>query len=482
MGHTNKAVVIGAGISGLACAFRLQQLGIQPLVLEASAKPGGAISTIVRNGFVFEGGPQFPRFPEPVWKLVKELELENEFVVGNPKAKRYILRDGLLHQAPFSAKGLLSTRLLSLKSKLRLLSEPFRNSHPPPTEESLAEFVQRKFGAEVLDYLVDPFISTIFFSDAHNMGMHSAFPALVEWERSRGSVARGAIHAYKSKRIAPSPRISKSQLQTNSATLAVTDALPSLGSFRRGMGTLTQKLSDALRGHVRFAAKVESVIPTALSNDGAQPGWQILLSNGEEIFTDALVMALPAYAAAPLFQQGAPNLSSQLAAIEHLPLAVVASAHHRNQVRHPLDGFGFMVPRREGLHTICTFWNSTLFPEHSPTETVLMTSFARTHTRDGSSEISGETLPHSIAAENARILGITGAPIDRVVWRYPQALPQYNLGHAQRVTRIRQSLAKLPGLYLAGNFLAGRSIGDCTESGFRAAEDLYSHFQTEASK
>jgi oxygen-dependent protoporphyrinogen oxidase len=482
VGHTNKAVVIGAGISGLACAFRLQQLGIPPLVLEASAKAGGIISTINRNGFIFEGGPQFPRFPDSVWRLVKELKLGDEFVAGNPKAKRHILRDGRLHPAPFSAPALLSTRLLNLKSKFRLLSEPFQNSHPPATEESLAEFVQRKFGSEVLDYLVDPFISTIFFSDAHNMGMQSAFPALVEWERSRGSVARGAISAYKSKQTALSAHISKSQPQTNSATLAVTDALPSLGSFRRGMGTLTQKLSETLKDHIHFAAKVESVAATAHLNDGTQSYWRILLNNGEEIFSDALVMALPAFAAAVLFQRGAPKLSSLLAAIEHSPLGVVASAYKRNQVRHPLDGFGFMVPQREGLHTICTFWNSSLFPEHAPNETVLMTSFARKQTGSALSEISDELLSQTIEAENAKILGITGGSIDRVVWQYPEALPQYNVGHAQRVAQIRQSLAELPGLYLAGNFLAGRSIGDCAESGFRAAEDLHRHFQTEASK
>jgi oxygen-dependent protoporphyrinogen oxidase len=191
-----KAVVIGAGITGLACAFRLRQLGIRVLVLEASDKAGGVISTVRRNGFLFEGGPQCPRFPKPVWTLIRELGLKDEFIAGDPRAKRYILRNGKLQGAPFSAGGLLTTSLVSFKSKYGLLSEAFRHSHPPAGEESLAEFVDRKFGAEVLDYLVDPFISTIFFGDPNKMGMHSAFPALVEWEQSRGSVVRGAIRAY----------------------------------------------------------------------------------------------------------------------------------------------------------------------------------------------------------------------------------------------------------------------------------------------
>ena len=157
-------MVIGAGITGLACAFRLRQLGMRPLVLEASGKAGGVISTARRNGFLFEAGPQSPRFPQSVWTLIHELRLEDEFVAGDPRAKRYILRNGQLHRAPFSASGLLTTGLVGLKAKYLLLSEVFRRACPPAGEESLAEFVRRKFGDEVLDYLVDPFIQRSFLA------------------------------------------------------------------------------------------------------------------------------------------------------------------------------------------------------------------------------------------------------------------------------------------------------------------------------
>jgi protoporphyrinogen/coproporphyrinogen III oxidase len=472
VGHTNKAVVVGAGISGLACAFRLEQLGIRPILLEASENAGGAISTINRNGLVFEGGPQCPRFPEPIWRLVRDLGLESEFVVGDRNAKRYILRDGRLHLAPFSVHRLLSTTLVGVKSKYRLLSEAFRNSRPPVAEESLAEFVQRKFGREVLDYLVDPFVSTIFFSDAHDMGMQSAFPVLVDWERSHGSVARGAIGAYKSKQLS---RTSTTNTGTNPGTMAVTDALPLLGSFRGGMSAFVQKLSDALKDRIQFSAKVESVAIGPTAYNGSQSCWHLRLTSGENVFADTLVVALPAYEAATLFRQSAPNLSSLLAAVEHSPLGVVVSAYRRSQVHHPLDGFGFMVPQREQLHTICTFWNSSLFPEHAPSGTVLMTSFVRNHTSSELAETSNQTLARAIESENAKVLGINGPPIDREVWQYRQALPQYNVGHAQRVAQIRQDVARLRGLYLAGNYLTGRSIGDCAEAGYQAAENLGRH-------
>jgi len=462
-------------MSGLACAFRLRQLGIQAVVLEASGRAGGMVSTVRRNGFVFEAGPQCPRFPAAVWSLVRELNLESEFVTGDPKAKRYILRDGRLHVAPFSAGGALTTRLIGPRSKYRLLSEVLQNSQPPTHEESLAEFVERKFGVEVLDYLVDPFISTVFIGDARQMGMESAFPDLVAWERSRGSVVRGALRAYRSKRDAAASdgRPSRSDSEAKRRGLYVTDALPSLGSFKGGMATLAEKLAEKLGEDVHFGAKVESLEAASRENSGTASTWRIRVGGGDELTTKAVVLAVPAYAAACLLEPSAPKLAAQLAAIGHAPIGVVCSAYDRKQVRHTLDGFGFMAPRREGLHTICTFWNSSLFPSHAPEGTVLMTSLVRSG-EDGLMEAPYDLFAETVEAENAKILGITGAPRERKVWRFPRALPQYNVGHARRVREIREALNGLPGVCLAGNYLAGRSIGECAEAGFQAAEELRS--------
>ena len=355
MPDIRKAVVIGAGITGLTCAFRLQQLGIRALILEACAKAGGMISTVRRNGFLFEAGPQCPRFPKSVWMLIRELGLKDEFVASDPRVKRYILRNGELHRAPFSASGLLTTSLVGLKSKYRLLSEILRHSHASAREESLTEFVDRKFGPEVLDYLVDPFISTIFFGDPHKMGMHSAFPALVEWEQTRGSVVRGAIRAYRAKRDrhakSPAERPTANAAKLQHGDLHVTDGLPSGGSFKEGMGTLVEHLAGKLGKDLQCGVNVKSI---ASQNDGDErrPGWRIRLSSGDEIDADAVVVATPSYAGGPLLLEGLPKLSSLLAAIEHAPMDVVACAFDRKQVRHPLDGFGFMVPRREGWRTI----------------------------------------------------------------------------------------------------------------------------------
>jgi oxygen-dependent protoporphyrinogen oxidase len=213
--------------------------------------------------------------------------------------------------------------LVSFKAKYLLLSEVFRHSYAPVAEESLAEFVGRKFGAEVLDYLVDPFISTIFFGDPRKMGMHSAFPELVEWEQSRGSVVRGAIRAYRTKREGNTKSAAEGRSAIDSnlkhGDLHVTDALPSLGSFKQGLGTLVECLALKLEDDLRFGVKIKSITARTDGDDG-KLGWRIFLSSGDEINADAVVVATPAYAAAPLLIESAPKLSSLLATIEHAPM------------------------------------------------------------------------------------------------------------------------------------------------------------------
>ena len=481
MGYTQKIVIVGAGISGLACAYRLQQLGLYPLVLEAADRPGGVIMTLRRNGFLFETGPQFPRFPPSVWRLVQELHLENEFVAGDPQAKRYILYEGHLHAAPFSPAGLVSTRLLGLTSKLRVLAEPFGYSQPPRHEETLADFVVRKFGTEMLENLVDPLISTIFFGDAHKMGMESAFPALVEWERSRGSLVRGAFRARRSKRnslAAAEPSAhSVSRESTSPSSLQVTDALPTLGSFKSGMGTLPEKLAAALGTGITYRLPVVSVLPLTSERGESSGGWQIRLPGVESIRAEQLVLAVPAHVAAHLLETSVPQLARHLQEIAYAPICVVCAAYDRRKVAHNLAGLGFMAPRREGLNTICTFWNSSLFAGRAPQGAVVLTSFAGRGMRRGLDVVSDEECAKTVEAENARVLGISGQPLDRVVWRDPGALPQYNVGHARRVAEISSMVRTLPGLHLAGNFLHGRSLGECVDVACRVADDLHSQLR-----
>jgi protoporphyrinogen/coproporphyrinogen III oxidase len=458
--YTEKVLIVGAGISGLSCAYRLQELGTLPLVLEAKDRPGGSIATVRKNGYLFELGPQAPRFPAAVWQLVRELKLEDEFVAGDPHAKRYIVNDGRLQKAPLSVQEFLSTRLVGTRSKFRLLTEVFRHSQPPEAEETLAEFVRRKFGDEVLLNLVDPFVSAIFFGDSLRMGMESALSMLVKWERDYGSVIRGALRARKPK------------ASTNADRLRVTDALPTLGSFRQGMETLPERLAHRLDSRVRYKVCVTG-IATAQNGGDATSAWHIKLSSGETIDAQHLVLAVPAFVGAKLLTESNPRLASLLNQIEYAPLRVASFVYQRSQVAHPVDGFGFTVPRVAGLRTICTFWNSSLFPGRAPEGHVAITSFARKPAGIRAGTTAEENWVTTVEAENARILGISGKPVEVHCWEDPHALPQYNVGHARRIQETQSMLRAVPNLHLIGNFLRGRSIGDCVELGFAAAEDLH---------
>jgi protoporphyrinogen/coproporphyrinogen III oxidase len=481
MSATQQVIVIGAGITGLTCAFRLQQSGIRVLVLEGSDSPGGLIATFERNDFLFEAGPQCPRFAPTLWELVRDLGLEGDFVPGDSRLPRYLLKNGKLHKAPFSPLSFASTRLVGLGSKYRLLTEALRGSQPPAGEESLAGFVRRKFDDEVLAYLVEPFISTIFAGDAEQIGVASAFPFLARWEREHGSVLRGAIRARKLKAPADSLAGSRPTSQPASAAkhtrLAVTDALPAMGSFRRGLGTLPKALAQRLGDSIRFAAKVETISARAAAG-GLDSAWQLRLSSGEEITSAGLVVTAPAYEAARLLGTTAPALSAMLSELYYAPMVVVSCGYNRTQVRNPLHGFGLMIPRREKLQTFFNVWNSSVISGRAPEGKVLLTSFAGGATNPKFVELEEKAIAQTIEAEMAAVLGIDGPPVERLVWKFPKALPQFNLGHAQTAAAIREALTGLPGLYLAGNYLEGRSLGDCVEIGSRTAQEVLHQFST----
>jgi len=196
------------------------------------------------------------------------------------------------------------------------------------------------------------------------------------------------------------------------------------------MGTLIELLSKRLGQNIRFAAQAESLLPIR-GNADSECSWKVRLSGGEEIFARHVVISTPAYEAARLVETSAPDLSSLLSAISHTPMAVVSWAFERAAVRHNLEGFGFMVPRREGLSSFCTIWNSSLFDGRAPKGMVVLTTFARAGEDGELLTLPDEVLAKTIEAETKKILGITGEPVERQVWKYTRALPQYNLGHAE---------------------------------------------------
>jgi len=457
MNFVMLATVIGGGISGLTAAFQLRQLGTPVLLLEQSERVGGVLRTIEKDGFLFELGPQSLLSSDPLLELVRSVGLEGQLLRADPKATRYVLVRGGLHPVPASPRGLLTTPLLSLGAKLRLLSEPLRWSQPAAAgcDESVAAFVRRKFGQEALENLVGPFVSGVYAGDPEKLSLRSAFPTLYEWDKKYRSVIRGAAKSRSPKEKPPS----------------------TLCSFRGGVETLARALRDQLRDHIRTNTSVET-FRRSKSNGSSQFEIRIV-ANGKTatITSDAVVMATPADAAAKILSGISTQFEKLLSRIEYAAVMVLGEGYRREQVRHELNGFGFLVPRKEGLRLLGTVWNSSLFPGRAPDGMALLASFAGGTMDSHLLEQTDDEIATTVEQELGRVLHIAGDPVTRIVWRHRRALPQYNLGHAQIVAGLQEEAARFPGLFFAGNYLQGPSVPACIERSMRTAQAAHEYLR-----
>jgi protoporphyrinogen/coproporphyrinogen III oxidase len=459
MPEANQVVVIGGGISGLACAYRLQQLGAAVTLLEASDHAGGLIASEKIDGFLFESGPQSFQGTPALFDLIRQLGIESEILKADSRAPRFVYLGGRLQKIPMSPQALLTSSMLGPGSRLKIASEGFRRTKPPSEEESVASFVRRKFGHEILEYLVSPFVSGVYAGDPEKLSLRAAFPTLDEWEREFGSVIRGAMKSREAKGESGGP--------------------PPLCSFQHGMATLMLALAEKLSDCVRYGATVAAPNQRQAQSAGG-PSYEIqYVQGGRESSMEAraIILATPAYAAAHVVERVSAELAKKLSGIAYAPVAVVACGYHAHQFIAAPQGFGFLVPRSEKLRTLGTVFNSSLFAGRAPQEKVAITSFIGGATDPEIVEQEQEKIAAIVEEENARVLGITGPPVASAVWRYPKALPQYNLGHGFVVEAVRNAEREIPGLFFAGNYLEGPAIGKCVEKAFKTAEAAQKYLQ-----
>lgn len=449
-------VVIGGGVSGLACAYRLKKLGLSVTLVEASPRVGGLVETVEKDGFLFESGPQSFQGTETLLSLIHDLGIDGELCKADPGAPRYILRQGRLRKVPMSPQAMLATSLLSPGTRWKIVSEPFRRTRPPSEEESVADFVRRKFGHEILEYLVSPFVSGVYAGDPEKLSLRAAFPTIEEWEREYGSVLRG-------------------QMKSRSSATTAHKGPPPLCSFRRGMNALMQAMGASLG---------ESALPGACASGMSRSGnlgdarYEIRVVRGgreETIVARAVVLATPAYVASHLVGSVAPPLASILSGIAYASLAVVGAGYYKRQASAALDGFGVLIPRSEKHRTLGIVWNSSLFAGRAPDGQMVLTSFVGGATDPEMAAKTDQEILTIVQDEHAKILGITGSPVSAAVWKHEKALPQYNLGHGHAVEAIRDAERTVPGLYFAGNYLEGPSIGKCVEEAFQTADAIRDH-------
>lgn len=452
MTSSAQTIVIGAGISGLVCAYTLKKAGVDVRLLEASPRAGGMIRSERRGGFLLELGPQSFSGTAALRTMCADLGIEDQVVHAPARAPRYVLIDGALKAVPLTPPAMLTSSLLSLTTKWRVARDVFGASRPPDNDESIASFVRRKFGAELLDRLAGPFVSGIHAGDPEKLSLRSSFPQLHEAEKSAGSVIRGMMRAAKSRK-GPRER-------------------PALLSFRDGNETLVRGLATKLGSQLQLGAEVLGI---AIRNQAGKPGFELRIrqASGDALLaSDQLVLATSADVAGMLLRDVNPAFEPLLAGIEYAPVAVVSLGYRHEDVGHSLDGFGFLAPRSGGLRLLGCVWNSSLFPNRAPAKDVLLTSFVGGATDPAAATLSAKDLPDLVHRELAPLLQIRASAAFSNVQLYHRALPQYNLGHADRLLALEKLRRSVPGLFFVGNYLQGPAIGSCVELGIATAQAI----------
>ena len=428
-------VVIGGGISGLTTAFWQQEAGRAVTLLEASSRLGGAITTHREGDFLFELGPNTVLDGDPsVGALIDALGLTARKLGARPSAsRRWLWRKNRLIALPSSPFSALTTRLISLSAKLRVLREPWIPRREAGNDESIADFVRRRLGPELLDYAVGPFVSGVYAGDPERLAVRWATPKLAALEAEHGSLIRGAW----ARRRGPIPG-------------------GGMFSFREGLAELPNRLGERI-GDLRTGVEAQHI-------ERAAGGFSIATSAGS-IEATKVVLAVPADVAARLLDGLSDGASRVFEQLPYAPVVVVALGVRRSDVAHPLGGFGFLAPRKESLRMLGCLFPSEIFTDRAPDGQVALSAIVGGRTDEEITTWDDERIIALVREELHRAIGLTGEPIAAVVRRWRRAIPQYEIGHGRFIELARALETRLPGLHIGGNLLGGVSVADCIKNG-----------------
>jgi len=453
-----RIAVIGGGISGLAAVHRLVELGVpssQITLIEGSGRLGGTLETRHRDGFLLERGPDsfISEKPEAV-ALAKRLGLESRLIETNDQYRRsFIVRDGRLRAVPEGFQLLapsrvwpfITTDIFSLTGKLRMAAELLLPRENGKQDESLASFVRRRLGREALERMAQPMVGGIYTADPETLSLRATLPRFLEMERKHRSLILAMMRQGQ-------------KAGTSGARYSL------FLSFDRGMEVLVDVLAEVVP-NVRLNTLVEE-----LSFDSRT--WRINTESGESFEADAVCLAVPAYTAGKLLDNVNPQLASRLNAIKYASTATINFAYPRAAIGHPLNGFGFVVPFIEKRSLIACTFSNVKFAGRAPEDHVLLRAFAGGALQPDVFALDESTLVARIEADLRELLKIDRKPLFTEVAKWGRSMPQYEVGHLDRVQAIENEAGGLRGLALAGNAYRGAGIPDCIRSGERAAESL----------
>jgi oxygen-dependent protoporphyrinogen oxidase len=460
-----KIIIIGGGISGLATAWLLRSKAqaagkeLQITLLEKEERAGGKIRSIKADGYICEWGPNgFLDSKPQTLDLCRALGVESNLHRSNDNArKRFIYSGGELHQLPDGAPTFLKSRLISWPGKLRLALEPtpFITSAPVGVDETLADFGRRRLGSEALDKLIAPMVSGIFAGDPETMSLESCFPRIAELEREYGGLIRAMIMLGKKK---------KKDIADGKVVSSAAGPGGVLTSFREGI----QYLSDAL------ATSLDGVVQTGITVTAVQKSesalYQVTGSDGTCKEADLVVMASPAFAAAEMLSPLDTGISAVLHQIPYASMTVVCFGYRREQIKRDLDGFGYLIPKKEGRNTLGTLWDSSMFEHRAAENKVLLRSMMGGACFPEYVNLSDDDVVARVRQDLQMTMGIDTAPEFVRVFRHPQAIPQYTVGHGARLQKLAGLLKAHPGLILTGNSYRGIGLNDCVAAAERAAD------------
>jgi len=455
-----RILIVGGGIAGLAAAYRLarEMRAATVTLIESEPRLGGKILTERVGGFILEGGPDSFLSAKPRGLgLCRELGLAERLHGTNERLRRtYVLRAGQLFDLPEGLSGLVPSRLepiarsplLSPWGKLRFIGEYLVKPRPAAGDESVASFVRRRLGGEAYARLIEPLLSGIYAGDGEQLSLAATFPHLRQTELEHGGLMKGMLDR------AGQPAPGKSSAPK----------LPPFLTMPGGLGEIV----DALEGRLTGVEILRGVSATGLARTGKT--YRLALSTGETREAEAVILATPAYVSAELTVGLDAQLAEALRGIPYSSTATVYLAYSAENMPRPLDGYGYIIPRAEGRPILACTWTSSKFANRAPEGFGLIRVFLG---RAGQPDVLAQddaALVGLARAELAGTLDIQAPPAFQRVFRWPRAMPQYNLGHLERVAAIERRLADLPGLFVAGNAYRGVGLPDCIASGETAAE------------
>jgi oxygen-dependent protoporphyrinogen oxidase len=450
----SRVVVVGGGLSGLAAACRIRDAvpGCSVTVLEEQLHAGGNVRTIRRDGFVVEAGPNgfLDNNPATV-DLCRDVGLGDRLIPASDGSRknRFLYLNDRLVNLPASPFGILTTPVLSVRGRLSLLAEPVRRRpRSAPADESVAAFARRRFGREAADTFVDALVTGIQGGDPEQLSLSAAFPRLAAFEAEAGSVLRGFLRAKKSK-----------------------SGPTRMWSFRDGLQTLTDALAERLGQSIVTSAGVRRIERT-------DSGWHVR-GEGKDVWeADAVVLTAPAYRQAELLEPVDAALAAAVAAIPYNRIAVVALGYRETDAPHRPDGFGYIAPQRTRRDVLGVQWCSQIFPGRAPPGYVLWRALCGGVHRGDVCDRNDDDLARVVHTEMRHAMGVTGEPVFREIVRWPRAIPQYVVGHPDRLARIDTRAANLPGLFLGGNAYRGIALNDCSKQGAEIASRVAAYLRT----